>query len=131
MSESSVAEKIEQFVMLRDHKESATKELATSLERCNEAMNKLEGELLQELAELGSESIKSKFGTAYKRVVLTATVSDPEEFMEDVKEHGLWDMLDVKANKTEVAAYLKNDLPLPRGVKASQTIKIGIRRATK
>lgn len=127
----NIAIKVEQYLTLRDYKAAAKKELDEELKPCNEAMAKLESEILTGLAETGSESSKTKMGTAYKRIELTATVEDPEAFMEDVRDGELWDALDVKANKTEIRRLLDKDLPLPRGLKVSQTIRIGIRSPAK
>jgi hypothetical protein len=124
------AQKVAQYVKLRDHKRAAEEEFKKGLERINLALAKLEGELLAHLDETGGTSLKCKEGTVYKTTALNCSVEDRDAFLEYVVNEGKWDALDVKANKTFVKELLEAESPIPPGVKTSQYTSIGVRRAS-
>lgn len=127
----SIKEKVGQYIKLRDHKDAAKKALDASLERVNQAMELLEGEMLKFLNESGADSIASENGTAYRRDEVSVTVADPAAYLAHLKAHDEWEEADIKANKTAIRHRLINMIDLPPGVNASVTARVGIRRASK
>jgi hypothetical protein len=129
MSGTTPAEKIAQYIRLRDHIKAAQDEFEASLERPKAAMKKLEAELLEFLNANGSDNLAVKgVGTVYRTNRTSASVEDPAAFMAWVREHEMWDALDIKANKTFVAEQAEAG-DLPPGVKFSVTQAINIRRS--
>lgn len=122
------AQRVEAYIKLRDFKQKADEEFKKSLTRCNEAMQRLENELLQDLQTVGADSIACTAGTVYRRRELSASVEDRAKFLEFVSGEGGWDALDVKANKTFVKERIEAGEPVP-GVKISQIDKVGVRRS--
>lgn len=118
-------EKIEAYIRLRNHKKQAKDEFEKSLEKVNAAMEVLEGQLLADLDELGSESVRSKSGTVYKRVETSVSVEDKDTFKAFAQDYDEA-LMDVRANKTVVRELTEAGVHVP-GVKITQTTLIGVR----
>lgn len=125
----TTAQKVEAYIKLRDHKAAANEEFKASMERTNQAMERLEAELLAELNASGANSLACPAGTVYRQTQLSATVENRDEFREFCVSRGLWEAMDIKANKTFVREFMdENGQPVP-GVKVTQTLTVGIRRS--
>lgn len=129
MSHLTPAERVAAYIRLRDYKKAAEEEFKKSLKRVNDAMEKLEGELLNDLNASGANSLSCDAGTVYKNTQLSATVENREVFREYVVKHDLWEAMDIKANKTFVKEFMEREgTPLP-GVKVTQIATVGVRRS--
>jgi len=123
---ATLATKTEQFIKLRNHKTAAKKEFDKGMERINEALNKLEGEILGALQESGLENARSEFGTVYKITQSSASVKDREAFEEWADETGNRGAMDIRANKKAIRELLDKGEEVP-GVSFSERITIGVR----
>lgn len=129
MSQLTPAERVAAYIRLRDYKKAAEEEFKKSLKRVNDAMEKLEGELLNDLNASGANSLSCDAGTVYKNTQLSATVENREAFREYVVKNDLWEAMDIKANKTFVKEFMEREgAPLP-GVKVTQIATVGVRRS--
>lgn len=129
MSQLTPAERVAAYIRLRDYKKAAEEEFKNSLKRVNDAMEKLEGELLNDLNASGANSLSCDAGTVYKNTQLSATVENREAFREYVVKNDLWEAMDIKANKTFVKEFMEREgTPLP-GVKVTQIATVGVRRS--
>jgi len=129
MANVTVAEKVRQYLRLRDYKKQAEEEFKKSMARVVEGMKMLEGELLAAIDASGMDHIGGRgTGTVYRRMELSCTVEDREAFLGDCIANDEWDALDVKANKTYVRARLDKGESLPPGVKVSTYLTVGVRR---
>jgi|CZCA01.1.fsa_nt_gi hypothetical protein len=129
MSQLTPAERVAAYIRLRDYKKAAEEEFKNSLKRVNDAMEKLEGELLNDLNASGANSLSCDAGTVYKNTQLSATVENREAFREYVVKNDLWEAMDIKANKTFVKEFMEREgAPLP-GVKVTQIATVGVRRS--
>jgi hypothetical protein len=69
-------------------------------------------------------------GTGYFTTILSATVANPSEFKQFVKENDAWDLIENRASSTAVKSYIEgNNAPVP-GVSFSQTQVFKIRSAS-
>ena len=127
MTESTMKVKVEQYVQLRDYKKKADDEFKQSMTRVNEAMKKLEGELMKGLDEQGVESIRGTTGTAYIKTQTSASVKDREEFLKFVFTTKNLELLDVRANKKIVRELGEQGTAVP-GVNYTEIKQIGVRR---
>lgn len=128
MSEAiTPAKMVEQYIVLRDHKKAADAEYKKSMERVNQAMEKLEGMLLKHLQEAGADSIACKAGTVYRNTQNSATVKDMQAFRDWVITNDGWDVVDLRANKVAVEALLKEGTEVP-GVNFTSIHTVGVRR---
>lgn len=123
------AEMIDKFVKIRDHKKKATEEFEQTMKPVNDALEKLEGLILDALNVGNLESIKSEFGTAYRTTHSTTSVKDRDAFLTWVRQNNAYEALDVKANKTFVKEFMEGSGPIP-GVEMSSMQKVGVRRAS-
>lgn len=122
------AEKLKQFLKLRDYKRASDEQYKKAMERVNLAMEKLEAELLHHLNEQEIDNLAVRgVGTVYKTTKVSCSVENPAEFMEWLKAEGQWDALDVKANKTFVQDMMKTGVT-PPGVKVSSVLSLGIQK---
>lgn len=128
MSKLTPAAKVAAYIKLRDYKQQAEKAFKDSMSRVYEGMEKLEGELLQDLHDTGASSIACDAGTVYARTEMSATVENRDAFMAAVKK-GHWEALDVKANKTFIRDYMEQTSEMFPGVKVTQRATVGVRRS--
>lgn len=129
MSNLTPAEKVAAYIQLRDFKKSAEDEFKKSMVRVNEAMDKLEAELLDTLNQSGANSLACDSGTVYKNTQLSATVENRDDFLGHVRKTDLWEALDVKANKTFIKEYMETHGVVPPGLKVTQMATVGVRRS--
>lgn len=129
MSKLTPAEKVAAYIKLRDYMKAAQDEFKESLKRPQEAMDRLEAELLDYLNQSGANSLACDSGTVYRNIQFSATVENREAFKKFVEENDLWEAMDIRANKTFVREYMdEKGQPLP-GIKTSQLATVGVRRS--
>lgn len=125
---TTLATKVEQFIKLRDYKAKAKKEFDNSMQRINEAVDKLEGEILATLQENGMKNAKTDFGTAYINTQSSATVADRDVFEEWCEVTGNRGAMDIRANKKAIRELLDDGEEVP-GVRFTERVTIGVRRS--
>ena len=126
---SRVDDIVAAYVRLRDQKAELKAQQAEAMKPYDEALAKLEAEALQILSDTGVESMKTSAGTVYKSVATSATVQDKSAFMDYIREHLAFDLLDVRANKTAVQDFVTENQDTPPGVIIRREMKVGFRRA--
>lgn len=129
MSKLTPAEKVAAYIRLRDYKAQAEEEFKKSMQRVYDGMGKLENELLQDLRDCGADSLACPAGTVYQNTQMSASVENRDAFMNHVRKNGLWEALDVKANKTFIRDYMTEHAEVFPGVKVSQRATVGVRRS--
>lgn len=128
---SNADELIDLYVIVRDRIRDIEKRHKQELEKDKTDLLKLEGALMKTLDTLGVNSIKGKSGTAYITTQYTASLSDPEAFMQHVISTGQFELLNRAANKTAVKSYVeKNDGQTPPGCNLTSRMELGVRRPT-
>ena len=128
MNKLTTEQKISHYITLRDHKQQADKDFKASMTRVNEAMAKLEAELLEEMAERGTTSEVCKgVGTAYIRTVSSMKTTDRNEFLKWALGNKELDAMDIRPNKTIINEKLEKGEFIP-GIKVTQTNLIGVRK---
>jgi hypothetical protein len=120
-------EKITMYVKLRDYKKRADDEYKGSMTRVNEAMNKLEGELMEDIIASGGNSLSGKAGTVYIKMQNSASVKDRDEFLRFVFATKNLALLDVRANKQIVRELGAEGTSVP-GVTYTEIQQVGVRK---
>lgn len=125
------ADLIAEYVWLRDGKKAQEAAFETWLkENYGDRMEQIESQLLAHLKAAGTDSAKANnIGTAYKKRIVSVTVSDMNEFRRHVIGTEQWDLADWKANKTVVTELVDNDGVVPPGVNYSAMDGVGIRKS--
>ena len=126
---SRVDDIVAAYVRLRDQKAELKAQQAEAMKPYDEALARLEAEALQILSDTGVESMKTSAGTVYQSVATSATVQDKSAFMDYIREHLAFDLLDVRANKTAVQDFVTENQDTPPGVVIRREMKVGFRRA--
>ena len=126
-----VNKRVEQYVALRD----ARRELKSNFEVEDKKLRDLQelvvGQLSQHMTDTGTESLRTEHGTCYRTVKYSASLADPDAFMNYVINNQRFDLLDRRANVTAVKEFIKTNKEQPPGVNFSSTSEVGVRRANK
>ena len=125
----TVDELVHHFVKLRDRLKEADDAHKKRTAAAREHLNVLGNTLLDKLASIGGDSVKTPHGTAYKTTRRSATIADGELFRNFVVANGAFDLLDWKANANAVDDFIKTNKALPPGVNYNTAVVIGVRRA--
>jgi hypothetical protein len=129
MALKTPAEKVAAYIKLRDFKKAAEDEFKNSMKRTNEAMDKLEAELLSHLNDTGANSLACDEGTVYRNTQMSATVENREAFRQYVIEKDLWEAMDIRANKTFVKEFMEQNGEALPGIKVTTLATVGVRRS--
>ena len=125
---TDIETRVAQYVKVRDlikKKEDDHKEQIKPYKKLLEDLNAL---LLNHLNTIGGNSVATDAGTVYRIEKSSASLSDPQAFMDYVVANGAFDLMDRKANKTAVAEYIKEHGAQPPGVKFTSIFEVGVRR---
>jgi len=125
-----IDKRVSQYLMLRDKVESIEERHKAELKPFNEAKDRLVGELLEVLDLFGLKSAKTEFGTVSVKVYHTSPLSDPDAFMDFVRENDAYELMDRRANSTAVREYAEeHEGLLPPGVKINSRRTIGVTKS--
>lgn len=123
--------RIGQFVQLRDKIKEMEDRHKAELKPYKEALETLNGMLLGFLLTTGQDNAAVKgVGTAYKKVKKSATIADAAAFRRHVIGGQLWDLIDFRANVTEVSRVIDETGEPPPGINYSTLVDVGVRRGS-
>lgn len=124
-----VSEVVGEYVELRDKKLQLKADFDARVKPIDERMEQIENKLLEVFEATGIDSVKTDLGTAYKSEKSTASVADKSAFLDHIKEHDDYQLLEVRANKTAVEQYKEVNEALPPGVNWRSEVTVNFRRA--
>lgn len=125
----TTAQMVEKYLALRDKKAEIEKAHKTQLSPYNVALAQLEAFILDDLNNMGGDSLKTENGTAYKTTRTSASVKDWPATMDYIKQNAAWDLLEARVSKNAVlAAIEETGAPVP-GVNVTQETTLNIRRS--
>ncbi len=124
----TVDKRIEQYVAIRDRLKEMKDKYEESCAPLKAMQDQLSGWLQDFLETSGSESIRTKHGTCFASTRYTASLADPQAFMDYVIQNQEFDLLDRKANATAVRAFVEENGNLPPGCNLSALRTVGVRR---
>lgn len=125
-----VKKRVSQYITCRDAIKEANEKHEASIKPLVDLQNALTGWLQSFMETAGADSIKTPNGTCYSTTRYSASLADPEAFMQFVKSTNSFDLLDRKANVTAVRDYCEEKGSLPPGVNLSSIKTVGVRRAS-
>lgn len=126
---ATVAELVKSYVQLRDKRRELDEQHKQKLAKINGLMGQIEARLQQHFNETGAESVRTDEGTAFRTTRTSVRVADPEAFRAFVEANQAWAMLDARANKSAVEAYLDAQGELPPGLDVNRMYAVNIRRS--
>lgn len=127
MAELQVDELTKKYMRLREIKAAYDAEHKEKTAKVKEAMQKIEIRLLEFFEQTGQSSAKTAFGTPYVTLRESYSVADRDAYLEWVKEHEAWEMLESRVSKSAVEAYKEEHGDLPPGVNYSAERKVNVR----
>lgn len=127
----NTGEMIQQYIKLRDHVELKTREFEAGLKPYRDGMAAIESAVSQQIIEMGGESIKTEFGTAYRTTVMAVKMADRQAFMEFVTQD--WGereaFLTSAVTKDVVKDWIEQNNSKPPGLDIAYIHKTNFRRA--
>lgn len=126
---ATVDKRVQQYIQVRDAIAAADEAHKEKIKPLVDLQNLLTGWMQNFMEQAGADNIKTAHGTCYSSTRYTASLADPQAFMNFVIEKANWDMLDRKANVTAVKDYVAEHGGLPPGVNLSAIKTVGVRRA--
>jgi hypothetical protein len=127
----NTGEMIQQYIKLRDYVEAQTKAFEETMKPYRAGMATIENAVSAQIIELGGESIKTEFGTAYRSTTLAVKMADRQAFMEFVTQD--WGereaFLTSAVTKDVVKDWLEQNNSKPPGLDISYIHKTNFRRA--
>lgn len=129
MSEKTLDQLVAAYIRVRDQIAEIKARQAAEVKPYQEALAKLEFLTLKALDEAGVDSAKTKAGTAYRSVRTSITVADRSAFIDFVTANQMYELLDVRANKTAVEGMLSDEQDLPPGLNIRRDLTVGFRRS--
>ena len=122
--------RVEQYVAVRDAIKAMEDKHKEELAALIETQNLLTTWLQDFLATSGAQSIKTAQGTVYASTRYSASLADPQAFMDYVITNNAFDLMDRKANATAVRDFVETHKSLPPGVNLNAIRTVGVRRAS-
>jgi hypothetical protein len=120
---------VAKYIRLRDQMQYADKEYAAfKKQHYDDPMKQIEDHFTTLFEETGSDSMKTRSGTVYRKVNVSVTTADGAALREYVIENGLWELVDWRPNKTQVKDLVTEGKPLPPGVNYSTHMSVHIQR---
>jgi hypothetical protein len=130
VADARVDKLVADYIATRDYIKKLKEKHKNELAEFELALEKLSGRLLLFLDYHGQEMARTAEGTVSATYRDTASLSDPDIFMEFVAEHGLYELLDRRANATACKDFAKDTGTLPPGVRINTLRGVSVRTAT-
>ena len=127
MSED-LAKRVGQYVAVRDELKRRKTAYEESIVKLKGVQEELAGILEAALDAANALNVKTEAGTFYRSIKYTASLADPDVFMNFVIANNKFELIDRRANATAVRDYVKGTNQLPPGCNLSAISKIGVRR---
>jgi phosphopantetheine adenylyltransferase len=124
-----IDEIIGRYIEARDKKKQIMDEAKERAAKIDAVLNKIEAVLLAQFEKLGTDSMKTPHGTAYKTVKSSYAVADWDATLDFIRSNGLWHILERRVAKAGVDAYKDETGELLPGLNARTEVAINIRRS--
>ena len=121
--------RVAQYIQVRDKLRQMEDEFKQLKRPLLDIQEKLAGRIQQFMTDNNIANLRTKSGSCYISTRHTATLADPEAFMEYVIANKQFDLLERRANSTAVKAFVKKTTQLPPGCNLNAISTVGVRRA--
>jgi len=120
---------IEKYVQLRDRKKAMEDQFKLTIKPYSDALERLEGFMLEAMNQSGLKSMKSAHGTAYQAIRTSAKVTDWPAALGYIREHEAWDLLEARISKLALQELTETTKDVVPGVETSSEVVVNVRRA--
>lgn len=114
--------RVDQYVQVRDKIAAIKERHKEELQPWNDCLEQLNDMLLGHLNNIGADNVGTKAGTVYRTPKKSATIADKAAFWSYVVTTGKWDLIDYKANASQVSAHINE---LAEQAKTDPTVQPG------
>lgn len=125
-----LSELIDKYIEIRDKKAQLKAEYDVKKNKMDDALDKIEAVILKTFDASGMDSAKTENGTAYTSRLVTATVADPDIFMQHVIATEAWHMIEKRCSKVGVEQYRAEHDEVPPGVNWREERVVNVRRSS-
>ena len=120
---------VAKYIELRDKKYELKHQYEFKAAKIDEVLDKIEAKLLETFDSAGIDSCKTEAGTAYASSFSTASVADPDAFLEFIIENEEWSLIERRASKTAVEQFIVANGDVPPGINYRKERVVNIRRS--
>jgi hypothetical protein len=125
---TTLGDYVEKYLLLRDKKKTLDEAHKLEMAKYDDALAKLEGFFQTKMQELGLDTLKTKAGTAYTSKVYSVTTADSVAFMDFIKAHDTWHLLDPRPAKAAVSEWVEQHGVPPPGVNVTPRLNVNVRK---
>lgn len=124
-----VNELIDLYIKGRDKLSALKQEYDEKKAPVEAKMDKIEKAMLVAMEQLGVDSFKTESGTVYKSILTSVPIADKEIFINYIKDHEAWHLLEMRASKSGVEDFMAANDELPPGVSITRRINVNFKRS--
>jgi hypothetical protein len=117
------------YVRLRDKKAEIKGEYDAKIAPIDQKLDKIEAKVLEVMQKVGMDAIRTANGTVYSEVRTSSTTADKAAFLDFVREHDLWQLVDMRPLKSGIKEYIDVNNDLPPGINWREERTVQFRRA--
>jgi hypothetical protein len=127
-----IDKRIQQYIDIRDALKRVEEKYDAERKPLQEIQDRLAG-IIRTFMETNNitNNLKSKSGTCILSTRWSATLADPQAFMDFVVQTGKFELIERRANTTAVKDYVNENNHLPAGCNLTSIQTVGVRRPTK
>ena len=125
--QTTVDKRVDQYIQVRNKLKQLDDEFELKRKPLVELQQMLSGWMQEFLTKAQADSVKTAHGTCYQSTRYTASLADPEAFMNFVIANQAFDLIDRKANATACRDYAAEHKTLPPGVNLAAIKTVGVR----
>lgn len=115
---------VRNYVAVRDK----ITEMEKAIEPYTHLKERINAALVRMLDQAGAQSVRTEHGTASITIKPTASLSDPDAFMQYVIDNQRFDLLNRHANPNACREFADTTGALPPGVKLNTVRRAGVRK---
>ena len=115
------------YLAIRKKKEQIEERHKKELVQIEAMKQKLTGTLMEILDRTGQESARTTEGTVSLSMRHTASLADPDAFMDYVMKNGAFELMDRRANSPACREFAEEHGSLPPGVKINSVRTLSVR----
>ena len=121
---------VETYVKIRDAKRELEREMNNRIAAFDEQLDTIEAELLAICKEQGADGIKTKAGTASRRIKTRYWTNDWESFYDFIAEHDAFPLLEKRVHQTNMKQFIEENAGLiPIGLNTDSEYTIVVTRS--
>lgn len=127
---ADIAAKVQKYINIRNELDAKRKEYQEFEKSLKQKLEDIQFEILNISDELGVDSLKTEFGTAYRSVKSSYRIVNWEEYLDWAEKNGALHTLQKRVTKSAVDEIVQEDLEgdLPPGLDLYSEVTINIRK---